>query len=115
MPFNTPIVLIIFNRPELTAYVLNKIREIKPSFLHVIADGARNENEVSIVQKTRDVLDQSVDWECQITKDYSDVNLGCRKRIVSGLNHAFDLFEEAIILEDDIIPTKAFFVLLKML
>jgi hypothetical protein len=39
----------------------------------------------------------------------SPVNLGCRKRIQTGLSWSFDLVEQAIILEDDCIPSSSFF------
>ena len=41
--------------------------------------------------------------------NYADENLGCRKRISSGISWVFSETEEAIILEDDCIPDLAFF------
>ena len=37
------------------------------------------------------------------------MNLGCRRRVVSGLDWAFEQVDEAIILEDDILPDLSFF------
>jgi hypothetical protein len=50
-----------------------------------------------------------VDWPCEILTNISDANLGCKKRISSGLNWVFDQVEEAIILEDDCVPHSSFF------
>jgi hypothetical protein len=41
--------------------------------------------------------------------NYSDVNLGCKKRVASGLDWVFQECEEAIILEDDCLPDITFF------
>jgi hypothetical protein len=42
-------------------------------------------------------------------RNFSDVNLGCRDRIISGLDWVFEQEERAIILEDDCIPIVDFF------
>ena len=41
----TPLLFLIFNRPGETKRVFEKIREQKPAYLYVAADGARNEKE----------------------------------------------------------------------
>ena len=41
--------------------------------------------------------------------NYSDVNLGCKIRVSSGLDWVFSEVEEAIILEDDCLPHPSFF------
>lgn len=67
----TPVVLIIFNRPELTKLVFQEIRNVKPTSLYVIADGPRKsrrgENEKC--RLTRDIL-ETVDWECKVYQSY---------------------------------------------
>ncbi|MDP8933566.1 MAG: glycosyltransferase family 2 protein, partial [Cyanobacteriota bacterium] len=52
---------------------------------------------------------ERVDWDCQVLKNYSETNLGCRLRVSSGLDWVFDTVEEAIILEDDCAPHPTFF------
>ncbi|MGY6529569.1 MAG: TylF/MycF/NovP-related O-methyltransferase [Cyanobacterium sp.] len=106
----TPVAFFIFNRPDTTQKVFNTIREAKPPKLLVVADGARRDKqgEVELCQQTRAIIDQ-VDWDCEILTNYSDVNLGCRQRISSGLDWVFEQVEEAIILEDDCLPHPTFF------
>ena len=106
----TPVAFIIFNRPDTTARVFESIRQAKPSKLLVVADGAR-QGKVGEAEKcavTRAIID-GVDWECEVLTNYSDVNLGCGKRVSSGLNWVFQQVEEAIILEDDCLPDSTFF------
>jgi hypothetical protein len=106
----TPVVLIIFNRPTQTEKVFEVIRQAKPPKLLVIADGSRAERsgEAEKCAAARAVIDR-VDWDCEVFKNYSDVNLGCDPRISSGLNWVFETVEEAIILEDDCVPHPTFF------
>jgi hypothetical protein len=106
----TPVVLMIFNRPDLTEKVFEVIRQVRPLQLLVIADGPRSNRpgETEKCAAARAVI-QRVDWDCQVLTNYSDVNLGCRDRICSGLDWVFQTVEEAIILEDDCLPHPTFF------
>ncbi len=108
MHCETPIAFFIFRRPDLTAQVFEAIRQAKPKKLLVIADSARNESEVELCQQARAVT-EVVDWDCEVLRNYADKNLGCRKRVSSGLDWVFEQVEEAIILEDDCFPHPSFF------
>ena len=108
--FEIPIVFIIFNRPDTTKKVFEKIREIKPSKLYIISDGPRENNSADIekINETRNII-EIIDWECEIHKKYSDVNLGCGINVSEGISWVFEKEEMAIILEDDCLPTTSFF------
>jgi hypothetical protein len=60
------------------------------------------------VATTRAII-QRVNWDCEVVTNFSDVNLGCKKRVSSGIDWIFELVEEAIILEDDCLPEPTFF------
>lgn len=106
----TAVVFVIFNRPETTVRVFQAIREARPSVLMVVADGPRagvdGENELCL--STRAIIER-VDWPCELLRNYSETNLGCRRRVSSGLDWAFSMVEEAMILEDDCVPDRSFF------
>lgn len=106
----TPVVFLIFNRPDTTEKVFEAIREAKPSQLLVVADGPREDRpgEEEKCAATRAIIDR-VDWDCEVLKNYSEINLGCRKRVSSGLDWVFKTVESAIILEDDCLPHPSFF------
>lgn len=104
----TPIAFIIFNRPDTTQRVFNEIRKAQPKRLFVISDGARSNDERTIVEETRKIIDQ-IDWSCEIHKNYSSKNLGCKIRVSSGIDWFFDNVEQGIILEDDCLPSQSFF------
>ena len=106
--FKTPILFIIFNRPDVTQKVFNEIKKIKPKKLFITADGARNEDEWKKCNKARNIINQ-IDWECEIRKNYSDKNLGCKIGVSSGIDWFFKNVEQGIILEDDCLPNQSFF------
>jgi hypothetical protein len=106
----TPVAFLIFNRPDTTARVFEAIRQAKPPKLLVVADGPRPDrpDDVEKCKAARAIIDK-VDWDCAVLTNYSDVNLGCKSRVSSGLNWVFDTVEEAIIIEDDCLPHPSFF------
>jgi hypothetical protein len=105
-----PVVLIAFNRPDLTAQVFERIREWKPRELVLVVDGPRKGNSLDgdLVAQVKDIIRQ-VDWPCSVTEDFADTNLGLRQRISSGLTGVFATHDAAIILEDDCVPDLSFF------
>lgn len=106
----TPVAFIIFNRPDTTERVFAEIAKARPSKLLVVADGPR-ENRAGEAEKcaaTRAIIDR-VDWDCEVLTNYSDRNLGCKRRVSSGIDWVFEQVEEAIILEDDCLPDPTFF------
>jgi len=105
---HTPVVLIIFNRPDLVRQVWESIRAASPNRLFVVADGPRSDHpeDAALCAACRAIVEQ-VDWPCQVESNYAEANLGCDPRIVSGLTWVFTQVEEAIILEDDILPDPA--------
>jgi hypothetical protein len=109
-PTRAPVVLLMFARPDTTARVMEAIREAKPRRLLLVADGPREEvpGEAERCEETR-ALAERVDWDCEVSTNFADRNLGQKERVESGLSWAFELEEEAIILEDDTLPNRSFF------
>jgi len=106
----TPVAFLIFNRPGTTGRVFEAIRAARPRRLLVVADGPRpsRPGEAELCRATRAVLER-VDWRCEVQTRFSEENLGCRRRISSGLSWVFEQVEEAIVLEDDCLPEPSFF------
>jgi len=101
---------IIFNRPRQTELVFEAIRKAKPLKLLVVADGPRSNRpgEKDACDATRAII-ETVDWPCQVLKNYSEHNMGCKKRVSTGINWGFSEEEELIVLEDDCLPSDSFF------
>lgn len=107
---NTPILLIIFNRPEVTKKLVAALSKVKPSNIFVVADGPRKDRpgEEKLYAETRVVI-ETINWPCTIQKKYSDINQGCDPTIEAGVSWFFNKVEAGIILEDDCIPDPTFF------
>lgn len=108
--FQTPILFLIFNRPDTTKLVFESIRSIKPANLYIAADGARKdkEGEHILCSETRSIID-SIDWECKIKTLFRNENLGCKIAVSSAIDWFFENEEQGIILEDDCLPSQSFY------
>ncbi|MFP5079126.1 nucleotide-diphospho-sugar transferase [Pedobacter sp. JCM 36344] len=106
----SPVLFLIFNRPDTTAQVFNKIREVKPSILYLAADGARANlpDEELRCKQARKIINQ-IDWECEVKTLFRTENQGCRLAVSSAITWFFEQEEEGIILEDDCLPSTSFF------
>lgn len=109
--YDVPILFCTFNRLECTQKVFERIREIKPERLYLLSDGPRENvnDEKEKVEAVRKYLEENVDWECQVYKNFASKNMGCGKRMSSGISWAFEKEERLIILEDDCLADLSFF------
>jgi hypothetical protein len=109
-PVRSPILLIVFNRPDTTEKVFDLIRAARPTKLYVAADGARanREGEQERCERARQIATQ-VDWPCDVRTLFRERNLGCKQAVSQALDWFFDQEEEGIILEDDCVPHPSFF------
>lgn len=107
---NTPVAFIIFNRADVTERVFAEIARAKPPKLFVIADGPRSgkPDDAEKCAAARAVIDR-VDWNCEVHRNFSDVNIGCGRRPATGISWVFEHTDRAIILEDDCLPDPTFF------
>ena len=105
----TPILLLTFNRLDVTIRVLNAIKKAAPSRLYVASDGPRNPEETIVVDQIRAKVTSSVDWPCNLKTLFREKNLGCRNAVNSAITWFFQNEERGIILEDDCLPNPTFF------
>ena len=106
----SPVCMLVFNRANHTARVFEAVRRARPAKLLIVADGPRPDrpNEPALCEEVRKIVTQ-VDWPCEVQTNFATKNLGCTKRVVSGLNWVFEQVERCIILEDDCLPSPDFF------
>jgi hypothetical protein len=105
----SPVLLLVFNRPDTTQLVFEQIRKGKPDKLYIAADGARDnkEGEKELCQQTRQLL--NIDWDCEVKTLFREKNLGCKLAVSGGIKWFFENEEEGIVLEDDCLPNEDFF------
>jgi hypothetical protein len=108
--FDTPILLIIFNRPQTTQRIFDVLKGIRPKYLYIAADGPRNNRpeEIDKCLAVREIIKQ-IDWECQLRTDFREKNLGCGVGPSTSISWFLEFEEEGIILEDDCLPHYEFF------
>ncbi len=109
-PLRTPVLLVIFNRPETTRIVFDAIRKVKPQQLYIAADGPRKnvKSDIKNCAEARRII-EDVDWDCKVETLFHDENLNCGVGPSSAFNWFFEHEEEGIILEDDCLPSQSFF------
>lgn len=106
-----PILFLIFNRPDTTQKVFEAIRQARPPRLYIASDGARpaKDGEYDIVDKTRKMVLENIDWDCEVKTLFRDKNLGCGKAVSGAITWFFEQEKDGIILEDDCLPNQSFF------
>lgn len=108
----TPILFIVFNRPEHTRRVLEVILSAHPSELFVFQDGAREGNEADMEKcaEVRGVVENlTKNTQVRLYTYYSDKNMGCGPGPASAISWFFSQVEQGIIIEDDALPHYDFF------
>jgi hypothetical protein len=114
--FQTPVLLIIFNRPDTTREVFNIIRQIQPKYFFIAADGPRNnvpgDNEKCI--EARSII-ELIDWKCEIQTLFRNENRGCGRGPSEAISWFFEKVDKGIILEDDCLPSEYFFTFMEIM
>ena len=105
----TPVLFLIFCRPETTKQVFGAIRKARPTKLYIAADGPRDrEGEAERCEAARKIA-LAVDWECEVKTLFRSKNIGLGKGLSSAISWFFEHETEGIILEDDCLPSPSFF------
>ena len=107
--FDIPVVLFFMKRTENTLKVLSGIRKVQPKKLYLISDGGRTVEEHEKVKKCRKAVEDAIDWDCEVVKDYAIENKGILDRIGFGAKRVLEKEGKAIFLEDDNYPEETFF------
>jgi hypothetical protein len=109
-PCKSPVAFLIYNRPNTTQKIFGEIAKARPHKLLVVADGPRRDRpgEGDRCAEVRRIIEQ-VEWDCEVLTNYSEENMGCARRVSSGIDWVFENVDEAIFLEDDCLPHPSFF------
>jgi hypothetical protein len=112
MSFNTPVLLIAFNRPDTTRKVIDSLKIVKPLKIYASIDAPRNEKGYIEIQKNNEVIEiiKNIDWHCELEIIKPKENLGCKLNLSSAITYVFEKEDKLIVIEDDIIAAPTFFI-----
>ena len=96
----TPVLFIIYNRIETARQVFEKIKNVKPKYLYVSADGPKDDEDKEKTDNVRNLI-KEIDWDCELKTNFKEKNIGCGEHIIRSIKWLFENEEQGIILEDD--------------
>jgi hypothetical protein len=107
-----PVLLILFNRPDMVKPVIENLRQVRPKRLFLAADGPRvgHPQDADKCRLAREAA-LSVDWDCHIETRFHETNLGCDPAVSSAIDWFFQQVECGILLEDDCLVHPDYFAL----
>tara|TARA_B100001063_G_C16747634_1_gene548444 strand:+ start:167 stop:1003 length:837 start_codon:yes stop_codon:yes gene_type:complete len=105
---NLCIALFAYNRPSHLRRVLISLESYKIEQVYIFIDGPRNNKDKIIQQEIKFITKYNPYIKVNITK--SKKNKGLAASITNGINILSKKYENIIILEDDCIPRKEFFI-----
>lgn len=112
MGLSTPILLVMWNRPEFVKNQLKVLGEIRPITLYVSCDGPRElvKTDVQRISECKELIESGIHWDCKVKKNYNIYNQGCGVGVSSAIDWVFQTEDSVIIIEDDVVCDESFFV-----
>lgn len=104
-----PVLFLFYKRPYETLRVFKEIEKYKPKKLFLSSDGSNNYVEYKLIMNLRNEVLKRITWDCHVETKFNETNLGLAKGVSSAITWFFDNVEDGIILEDDCVPNKEFF------
>lgn len=106
----TPVLFITFVRPDYARPTWDGIKAAKPKKLYFYSNKGRaeKEGEVERNNEIRSYISE-IDWECELHTFFREECVNIYDSIRSAISWLFENEEQGIILEEDCVPTKAFF------
>ena len=104
------VLMLFFNRPEHFREVFEEVKKARPARLFLYQDGPRGERDMPGIEACRQIADdENIDWECEVHRMYQEKNFGCDPSEYLSQKWAFSMTDKCIVLEDDDVPSQAFF------
>lgn len=106
---DVPVLLLFHTRVDNFKQVFEQVKKARPSMLLCYQDGPRNDKDLEGINECRQIVEEGVDWECTLYKNYLDHNDGCDPSGYNSRKWAFSIVDRLVILEDDCVPSVSFF------
>ena len=107
---DTPVLLMLFVRPEQLLKSFNAVKLARPSKLFLLSDGPRKnyDSDKELNDKCKEIV-EDINWECEVYHKYSKLNQGMYITAYEGFKWCFSFVDRVIFLEDDIVANQSFF------
>ena len=106
---DVPVQFNIWVRPQCQKLQWDVIREARPSILFIVSDGGRTEEEWALIYENRKMIEDTIDWDCEVHKLYSDQNYGMYQNMMNAYEYIWARVDRCIFMEDDVAPSVSFF------
>lgn len=106
----TPVLYITFARPEYASQSFAAIKKAQPKKLYFYSNKARDEklDEVARNLEVRSYINQ-IDWDCEVKTWFRDEYVDVFTSLWGAIDWVFDNEEKAIVIEEDVVASLAFF------
>lgn len=109
IPTSVPVLFITFARPEYARKVFDQIKIAKPKTLYFYSNKARDDaDELKKNIEVRSYIHE-IDWDCKLHTYFREEYVDVYTSFLGALDWVFSTEEDAIILEEDCVPSLAFF------
>lgn len=106
---NTPVLFETFIRDDLARQVFDALKKAKPRKLYFYSNkGREKNNEIERNNRIRSWIDE-IDWDCELHTFFREECVDVYTSLKGAVDWVFETEESVIVLEDDIVPTLAFF------
>ena len=106
----TPVLFVTFVRPDYARQTWEGIKATKPKTLYFYSNKGRaeKEGEVERNNEIRSYINE-IDWDCDLHIFFREECVNVYDSLRGAIDWLFDNEERGILLEEDCVPTKAFF------
>lgn len=106
----TPVLLATFARPEYARKTFDAIKKAKPKKLYFYSNKAREDNPDELERNNQvRALIKEVDWDCELKTYFREEYVDVYTSLWGAYDWILENEEEAIIFEEDCVPSLAFF------
>lgn len=109
MSTSLPLLITAHKRPKSFLAVVEAVLEYGPSKLYISIDGARNKDELGLVQECIQIAIDVQKNNSNVLLNINDANKGCRSAMRLAIDWFFQAEEKGIVLEEDCLPHSDFF------
>ena len=105
-----PIIVFAYNRSQHLLQTLNYLVSdplSKKSELYIFCDGPKKPNDICQINEIKSIVSQTAGFK-SVVAEYQQINLGLANSVIYGVTKILNIFEKAIVVEDDILIQPGF-------